>query len=129
MGERCAEMMRMKTVAAVASATLACTIHAIPDDAGTTDAGSQTVGDQCSAIAAAFCTRAIGTCGVVQDLSTCIANEMPTCCTGSTCSAISQSSPGALEACKSAIAVEDCNLVVNAGPAGLSACNGIPKKP
>jgi hypothetical protein len=116
-------------VVVVASAALGCTIHTIGADAGPDDAGSQTVGDQCAAIATAFCTQAIGTCGVADTLSNCIANEMPSCCTGSTCNAISQSSPRALEACTSAIAVESCYLVVTAGWAGLAACNGIPKKP
>jgi hypothetical protein len=123
-------MRRMPVMVVVfSSAALGCTIHTIASDAGPDDAGSQTVGDQCAAIATAFCTQAIGTCGVPEALSDCIANETPTCCTGSTCNAVSQSSPLALEDCKSAIAVEPCNLVVNAGAAGLAACNGIPKKP
>jgi hypothetical protein len=119
---------RLLTVAA-ACLPLACTLPTTPRDAGASDAGPQTVGDQCNLIAAAFCNRLISGCGVADTLSDCIANEVVSCCTGSMCNAISKSSQSALDACNSAIAFEDCNSVVTVGAPGLASCQGVPQQP
>jgi hypothetical protein len=123
--------MRRHSVLTVAAACifLACTLPTTQSDAGTGDAGPQTVGDQCSAIALAFCNRAIGGCGFADTLSDCVANEVLSCCTGSECNAISKSSQSALDACDAAIAFEDCHSVVTFGPRGLASCQGVPQKP
>jgi hypothetical protein len=123
--------MRRHSLLIVAAACifLACTLPTTQSDAGTGDAGPQTVGDQCSAIASAFCNRSISGCGFADTLSDCIANEGPTCCTGSACNAISKSSQSALDACDSAIAFEDCNSVVTVGARGLASCQGVPQGP
>jgi hypothetical protein len=104
----------------------ACMIGPSTPDAGAGDAGAQTVSDQCETIANAFCMRAIRGCGVVYTLSQCIADEVPTCCSATTCKATSVSSPAAVDACTSAIASEDCNSVVTSGPSALAACQGVP---
>jgi hypothetical protein len=110
------------------SCVSACTLPAT-SNAGTCDAGPQTVGDQCSAVATAICNRAIGGCLVTDTLSNCVATQVLNCCTGSECNAISKSSHCAVQACTSAIAFEDCNSVVTIGVPGLAACQGIPQKP
>jgi hypothetical protein len=98
-------------------------------ESGTADAGSsETVGDQCSAIVAAFCNQAIGPCGMVGfTLADCVNNDMMMCCMGAACSAVSQSPLATVTACTTAIASEDCNMVANSTlPA---ACQGVPQSP
>jgi hypothetical protein len=113
-------------IAAAVSGLTACTIGPVGSDAGVVDAGPQTVSDQCNTIASAFCMRAIA-CGAAYSLSQCIADEVPTCCTGSGCNAISGTSASAVDACKVAIASEDCNSVVTVGEPAIAACQGIPQ--
>ncbi|HZU83527.1 MAG TPA: hypothetical protein VE987_11445 [Polyangiaceae bacterium] len=112
---------------AVAAGCSACTIGPSASDAGAADAGSQLVSDQCNMIFEAFCNRAIGGCGVPDTLSQCIADELPTCCVGTTCDRVSQSPPSALDACTSALASEDCYSVATVGPSAVPACQGIPQ--
>jgi hypothetical protein len=115
-------------VATCALGSLSCTIQPLGTDAGANSTATQTVGDQCSAIALAFCTEAIDSCGIPDSISDCIDNETPLCCSGSACNAISRTSASALDACTAALRVEDCNSVVNAGPS-IAACEGIPQAP
>jgi hypothetical protein len=112
---------------AMVPVAISCTLPNAGSDAGEGDAGSQTLGDQCSVIVAAFCAHAINDCGVADSLSDCIANETPTCCVGSACAATARSTRSAVASCASAIASEDCNSVVTAGPAALGVCQGVPQ--
>ncbi len=98
------------------------------DDAGTdADAGPQTVGDQCATKITELCKYSMSSCGNTADLSSCIADQMPLCCTGTACDAISQSSAATLATCISAIDVEDCSLV---GQAMFPPeCQGVPQQP
>jgi hypothetical protein len=122
--------MRARAAGTIALAWTAtrCVIPATGGDAGNTDAGSETVGDQCSSIAAAYCQRAQA-CNAAPSLSECIANEAPTCCVGSRCGAISRSSRSAVDSCTSTIALEDCYGLVTMGVSILAACQGIPQAP
>lgn len=113
--------------AALAASCVSCAPANTGADGGA--AGSQTVGDQCSAIAQAFCEHAINDCLVLLSLGDCTSNEMAMCCVGSACNAISNASPAALDACTSAIPTEDCNSVVNASWQGLAACQSVPSPP
>jgi len=110
-----------------------CTIKPLDSDAGTSSGGStETVGDQCAAIASAFCNHVISNCGFVDSLADCIAMESPTCCSvPSDCAAISQTSSSALASCESAIATQDCASATSSvdGIADLGACQGIPARP
>ena len=60
-------------------------------------------------------------------LSDCISSYVATCCTGSTCNELSQTSATELQACLSAYQPPDCNLLANATVP--SVCNGIPQQP
>jgi len=98
------------------------------DDGGdaATDAPAQTVGEQCATIVTEFCKQWTGPCGgaATASLADCINNDMPTCCAGSACNAVSPSSAAAVATCTAAIDVEDCNSVMSLGlPA---ACQGVP---
>jgi len=89
------------------------------------DAGSETVGDQCTTIVTDFCAQVTERCFVPgATLADCLSNDMPMCCTGTACSARSTSSSAAVTACTNAIDAEDCNSVVATGlPAE---CTGVP---
>ena len=63
------------------------------------NAGTQTVGEQCTTIVTAFCTQVSGPCAVGVILADCIARDMPMCCTGSACNAVSRSSGATVSAC------------------------------
>ncbi len=118
---------RLLIFALAATPAPACTIKPLPSDAGTGDAGSQTVGDQCTAIATELCEQAASRCGSLGPLDQCVSSEVVACCTGSACSALSLSPASAVDACKQAIDAEDCySMTINAAPA---ACVGIPQKP
>jgi hypothetical protein len=103
-----------------------CTVGPAAGDGGVSEAGPATVGDQCQEIFKELCLKG-QTCGISGvTLDQCISANMPTCCTGSQCSAVSGSSEAAVSACKQAIDAEDCNSVANnAVPA---ACQGVPSK-
>jgi len=107
----------------------ACTIQATGSDAGTLDAGIQTVADQCALIGKEYCAQGAARCGIglAYTLDQCIAAEAATCCTGSACSATSGSPPSAVTACEQAIDAEDCNSMANGAVPG--ACSGVPKMP
>jgi hypothetical protein len=106
-------------VAAVLAA--GCTITLPGADAGSgtgtatgTDATTQTVNDQCIAIANEFCSQAVTRCGSVTfTQAECVANDMSTCCQGSSCNATSSVSASTISACTAAIDKEDCNLIAN----------------
>ncbi|HEY4014350.1 MAG TPA: hypothetical protein VGM06_13495 [Polyangiaceae bacterium] len=136
--------MRKKSVLAAALMTAAigavapfassgCTIQPLEGDAGTTGGGpapDETVGDQCSAIASAFCTHVIDDCGFTDSLADCLSQETPTCCSvASDCDAISQTSSSALDACTAAIAAQDCATATSDGIVDLEDCQGIPARP
>jgi hypothetical protein len=114
-----------------AFAAAGCTLTVTPSDAGTdaasaTDAGSQTVGDQCAAIFTELCMQAIGRCGVAATLDECVSANMAACCAGSMCNQASGSPASAVSACKAAIDAETCyDISTNATPA---ACQGVPQK-
>ncbi len=112
-------------IAAVTIGAFACNITEVGSDAGPSDAAPQMVGDQCSAIAGAFCNRAIGGCSVPDTLADCISNETVACCTGSACTSISKLSASALDGCTSDLAAEDCNSVVNVSPFDVASCQGV----
>lgn len=98
------------------------------DDAGAdVDAGPQTVGDQCATIVAEICKYSISACANTASFSACIADQMPMCCSGTACNAISESSAATVAACTSAIDVEDCNLVAQA--MYPPECQGVPQMP
>jgi hypothetical protein len=98
------------------------------DDAGTdVDAGPQTVGDQCTTKVTDLCTYSMSACGNTADLASCIADQMPLCCSGTTCTEISGSSAATFATCTSAIEVEDCALVGQA--MYPPECQGIPQIP
>ena len=102
-----------------------CTLKVTPDDAGT-DAGPQSVGDQCKAIFTELCQQAVG--GYTGfTLDTCVTSNVTACCTGSECDATSQSPASAVDACKAALDGEDCYAIsISTTPA---TCSGVPKKP
>ncbi|HXN30361.1 MAG TPA: hypothetical protein VN894_00810 [Polyangiaceae bacterium] len=114
---------------ALASATVGCTIKALASDAGTSDAGSQTVGDQCTAIMTELCEQAASRCGIglAFTLDQCVSSNVLTCCTGSACGATSPSPQSAVDTCKQAIDLEDCNSMANS--VIPDACSGVPQKP
>lgn len=120
---------RLLTLALAATPNGACTIKPLPSDAGAGDAGPQTVGDQCTAIVTELCEQAASRCGIglayTQD--ECVSAEMPSCCTGSACSALSLSPQSAVDACKQALDAEDCNTVAN--DVTPDACAGVPQMP
>jgi hypothetical protein len=108
----------------------ACTIKTSGSDAGAIDSatGSQSIGDQCTAIATEFCAQAINRCGITGfTLNDCITNDVPMCCAGSVCGETSLSSPTAIAACRNAIDALDCNFIVNSTLP--PACAGVPQKP
>ena len=118
---------RLLVPALLAALSLACTIKPLPSDAGAVDAGSQTVGNQCTAIATELCEQAASRCGDPSPLDQCVSSETVACCTGSACSELSLSPASAVDACKQAIDAEDCySMTINAAP---DACAGIPQKP
>jgi len=92
-----------KTVAVVLAATLgvACMIGPTASDAGTPEAGTATVGDQCTAVVTEFCSQAIGRCMVLGfTLKDCIDADMPMCCTGSVCNRTSTLPASTIDTCK-----------------------------
>jgi len=118
-----------KTVAVVLAATLgvACMIGPTASDAGTPEAGTATVGDQCTAVVTEFCSQAIGRCMVLGfTLKDCIDADMPMCCTGSVCNRTSTLPASTIDTCKAAIDAEDCNGIANSQlPAQ---CLSVPQK-
>lgn len=97
-------------------------------DAGAPDAPAQSVGDQCEAIFAELCTQAVTRCALPGfTIDQCIASDMPSCCTGSSCNQTALSSAAQVEACKRAIDAEDCNAIVNSSTPGE--CQGVPRRP
>jgi hypothetical protein len=112
--------------------TPGCTIQPLGSDAGTGGGGTttQTVGDECAALATAFCTHVIDDCGVADSLADCLSTESPTCCSvPSDCDAISETTSGELDACTSEIAQQDCASATADGIADLPSCQGIPVRP
>jgi hypothetical protein len=110
-------------------AHVACTIKAVESDAGAGDAGSQTVGDQCTAIMTELCEQAASRCaiGLAYTLDQCVNANVLTCCTGTACNAKSQTSTSAIDACKAAYDGQDCNAMAN--NVTPDACVGVSQKP
>jgi hypothetical protein len=80
-----------------------------PGDATLT---GQTLGDQCTTVFTQLCTQAITRCGDTGfTVDQCVSANLPTCCTGSHCSQVSQLSSSDVSACTSAIAAEDCQRI------------------
>ena len=91
-----------------------CDIGPAATDAGAGDAGTQTVGDQCTAIDTEFCSQAISRCNMTGfTLADCVTNNMGQCCTGSACSAVSKYPMSAVSTCTGEIDTEDCNGIAN----------------
>jgi hypothetical protein len=114
----------LRASVALAMAAGAC----VPDTTSGSDAGAQTVLEQCTAIYTELCQQAISRCDLMGfTLNDCVTNNVDTCCTGSVCNETSLSSAAAVNACTAAIDAEDCySLSTNATP---SACQGLPQKP
>jgi hypothetical protein len=105
-----------------------CTLTTTGDGAGTgAGTSTQSVGDQCTAIATEYCTQGINRCGVLEPLDTCVNSFVLRCCTGSACNQTAQSSSAEVDACKQALDAEDCNGIVNG--ASPTACMSLPRKP
>jgi hypothetical protein len=100
------------SVGVVAVTSAACHWTVTPDDAGTTDSGSQTVGDQCVQIATEYCLQ-YGRCNVSVPLADCTASFQPQCCVGSACTNTATVAAATVDSCKSELDTLDCNLVVN----------------
>jgi hypothetical protein len=114
----------MVGIAAVAGmgSTTGCTLSPTASDAGA-DAGSETVGTQCSEIASAQCS-AYAMCAQ-EEPADCITNVYAGCCAGSVCDEISQTSSDTITECVDAYTMSpDCNALANATTP--SACSGIP---
>jgi hypothetical protein len=106
--------VRAALFSCVAWLAAGCVIGPSSADAGAGDAGTQTVGDQCTAIDTEFCNQAISRCGMAGfTLADCVANNMGQCCTGSGCSALSKYPMSSVDTCKAAIDAEDCNGIAN----------------
>jgi hypothetical protein len=95
-----------------------CTIGPAGADGGASGGGPTTtttrsLGDQCESVLTVFCQMAIVSCAVGTDLSTCITEFMPLCCTGDACNAPSTVSEDDVTACEQMIMAENCNDVVN----------------
>jgi hypothetical protein len=92
-------------------AAVACHWTTTGDDAGTSDAGAQTVGENCDVFAAEYCQQ-YNRCGIAQE--DCLTTSELACCTGSACSAISTASASVMSSCRSALQSEDCNGIATA---------------
>jgi hypothetical protein len=107
-----------------------CTLDLPGTDAGASDAAveaaTQTVGDQCTAIATEFCSQ-LPRCNIGGSVADCIASYTPQCCAGSVCNGTSKSPPSAIDGCKTSIDQADCNAIVNSQLP--PACAGLPQKP
>jgi hypothetical protein len=98
------------------------------DAACADDAGTATVDDQCTTIVTEFCKQLTApTCdGMTIAFSDCLTADMPMCCTGSACDAISQSCAADVATCTTAIDAETCYELTQGLPA---ACQGVPQMP
>jgi hypothetical protein len=106
--------------AALASSLAACTIGPTDGDGGTsggTTGSTRSLGDQCTDVVSEFCQQG-ARCGYQTVLSTCIADFMPLCCTGSACTATSTVSESTVTSCKQMFDVLDCNGIVNVSNPG-----------
>jgi hypothetical protein len=94
------------------------------DDAETpVDAGSSTVGQQCTQILTELCTQAISRCGQSGfTVTDCVNNDMSQCCE-TTCSSKSSNPQSTVDACKAAFDSEDCNLIATSTTP--SACSSL----
>jgi hypothetical protein len=101
-----------------------CTLSTTPSDAGS-DAGSQTVGEQCAMIATALC-NAYPMCAQ-DEPDNCIENFNSGCCSGTICDDTSGTSADAVQECVAAYTPPDCNALQNA--VTPAACSGIPQAP
>jgi hypothetical protein len=123
------------TLALGAFGSTGCTIQPLGSDAGTSSGGTtttstETVGDECSAMASAFCTHVVDDCGFPDTIADCITMELPTCCSvGSDCDGISPTTSSTLDSCTSAIASQDCDSAVSDGISDLPECQGLPERP
>jgi hypothetical protein len=114
-------------VTATATAVLAgagatgCTLSPTASDAGS-DAGSQSVGEQCAMIATALC-NAYAMCAQPEP-DDCVENFNAGCCAGTVCDESATSSSDAVQECVAAYTTPDCNALANA--VTPAACSGIP---
>ena len=93
--------------------------------AATPEAGSGTIGDQCTRIYEVLCAKAINTCGESGfTLDQCVASNKTSCCVDK-CDKPAISTDDAVTACANALAAESCNDIVNnAKPAE---CTSVPQ--
>jgi hypothetical protein len=95
--------------AAIAVASLACTWKLTPDDdAGTADAGSQTIGDQCAEVGTEFCLQYVNRCSPTTSLTDCTANFQAQCCVASACSKLASVASSTVDSCRSELDGQDC---------------------
>jgi len=116
------------SVAAVAGAGIAgCTLSPTASDDAGTDAGTETVGDQCATIAAAQCAS-YAMCAQ-EEPTDCVQNFNAGCCAGATCNEISQTSADTVQTCVADYMTPtlDCNALANSTTP--SDCTGIPQAP
>lgn len=96
-------------------------------DGGSPEAGSGTIGDQCTRIYEVLCAKAINTCAQPGfTLADCVNNGKQSCCVDQ-CGHAAISTDDAVTACAKAVAQESCNDIVN--NAMPPACVGVPKLP
>jgi hypothetical protein len=119
---------RRASAALAAMSASACMITLPGSDAGSdaSSTGTQTVMAQCNAIYTELCQQAIVRCDVQGfTLDDCVKNNVDACCSRNACSAMSQASAAAVDACKMALDTEDCYLLSTNTPP--SACQGLPQ--
>ncbi|HLK35535.1 MAG TPA: hypothetical protein VKU41_02200 [Polyangiaceae bacterium] len=92
-----------------------CQVGPTSGDGGAEEAGTSTVGDQCTQIVTEFCMQAIGRCAAAVTFSDCSSTYMASCCVGSVCNRTSSVSSQGVAVCKQAIDAADCNSIATAG--------------
>ena len=103
-----------------------CDLSNSKSDGGTTDANTATgtVGDQCTRISTAFCSREPG-CAINGSITDCVAALKSPCCDqAGKCNSPAITPDITITSCVNGIAVEDCNLIANTTFPDI--CAGLP---
>jgi hypothetical protein len=112
--------------AAWLQAAAACTITPASDDGGVgggaTCAATRTLGDQCTDLLTELCQKEASCAISVGTLKDCIDGEMPSCCSGSACNAISTTNECMVGTCKQSIDAADCSVIVGVHSVTPAAC-------
>jgi hypothetical protein len=102
--------------AGIAMGESACTLGPAASDAGSSTTGStsttSTLGDQCDAVDSAYCQQG-PRCSIAVDLSSCIANLRPLCCSGTACDASSSISASTVSTCEDEMQSLDCGTIAS----------------